>query len=151
MPNSTLRHIYGLFTWPFESPKLVHLYLFSSRFIFFLLLLSPLLYFNILSVKNKYILISAFLLILQPILAGPAITADGGIRLYVFALPFLSYPILNSTLDSKNFYIFILINLIISSHHNYTFLTYKYIYFIFVILSFIFILIYNKYKLGLFK
>lgn len=149
MPSSTLRHIYALFTWPFENPKLTHLYLFFSRIIFFLLLLSPLLFFNILSFKNKTLIFSSILIVLQPILAGPAITADGGIRLYVFALPLLFYPILNCQISNKHFFIVIIINLIISLHHNYTFLTYKYIYFIFVLFSFLFILIYKKYIIRL--
>ncbi len=147
MPSSTLRHIYGFFVWPFENPRLIHLYLFLSRIALFLILLSPILLFEYNYRINKIFIFSSILLILQPLLAGPAITGDGGIRLYVFALPFLFYPVLDIIISYRKFIYIFLINLFFSLHHNYSILSSKNSYIILIfILLFILLFYYNKVK-----
>ena len=144
MPSSTLRHIYGIFVWAFEEPKYKHLYLFFSRIFYFVILISPLVIIDFRLFIDKFYLKLAIFLLLQPILAGPAITADGGIRLYAFSLPFLYFPLLKNECSKQTTYLLSIIFLFISFHHNFSIIKYKNLYGLIIIFSLIFLFIYRN-------
>ena len=147
MPSSTLMHLYGLFIFLFKSTKINESYIFISRILLFLILLTPLLLLNY---KNlKLYVASAMLLSFQPILAGPIITGGAGLRLYAFSLPFLCYPLLQQNQNLKQTIFFIIIVFILSLHHNYSFINSRDLYFIIILLyllSFIFVKLFKIIK-----
>ncbi len=134
MPNTTIIHIYGLFIWIKGSPSLKDLYPFITRLFLFISLLSPMILLKYLGKKIFPYLFSSFMLVLQPILAGPIITSAGGLRLFAFALPFLCYPILNNYQKKSYIFIILIMFFLLSLHHKYSVFTSKVFYFYLVVI-----------------
>jgi hypothetical protein len=145
-PNdTTTKHIYGLFIWLFSEPKYLDLYLFLSRILFFLTILSPILLLKYNYKSNLFFIFSTILLILQPLLAGPLITGTNVSRLFTFSLPFIAFPILFNKQNKYNLYIFCFLTFVNSFHHKYSIFNTKDSYFFFSIFILFFLTVYLKY------
>ncbi len=129
-PETTFKHLYGIFTWFFNNPKIIDFYLFISRIVLFFMILSPILILNYNKNGNKFFIISFLFLIIQPFLAGPMLSGSNTARLFTFGLPFLGFPLLINK-QNKNFSILFCIFMIsISFHHNYSVINNKMSYFV---------------------
>ena len=147
-PETTLKHIYGIFTWFFNNPKMIEFYLFISRMLIFFLILSPVLILNYNKNANTFFILSFLFLIIQPILAGPMLSGSNIARLFTFGLPFLGFPLLINNQNNKFSILFCIFMVLISFHHNYSVINNKLTYF--VILFFISIIsFYIKYKFNI--
>jgi len=102
--------------------------------------------------KNKIIFIAFFLFIHhQPIAGGPAVTGRNIQRLCALGLPFLLPLIFTARIELKNLYLFLSSSLLLSFHHNFSFLYYlgfgKTLFFSVILLNFAASLLVNKRQL----
>jgi len=131
--SSLLRHVVGIFSpAPFDSWMS-----FISRGLLFFLLLTPLLLYKF---SKKFVTIFLFSVLVfasQPILAGPEITGGGNlVRLMAFSVAFI--PILfmdGAGVNIKVTFLFVLLFVVNSLHHNYSILQSQKVYLSLVICS----------------
>jgi len=125
-----VQHAFGLYFWIKEcffrgsivEPKVV--FDFFARYLFFLIGLIPL----ILVLGKKYwyysvFILSFFILHTQPLAGGPLLTSGNIQRLSAYGIPFL-LPLLTAGNCKKRYYIFSVIYVIMSFHHNFSILYY---------------------------
>ena len=138
--------------WLYNDYSFKEGFSFFGRYILFLLSLSPLLFLSLEKGKNKIIFIAFFLFIhLQPIAGGPAVTGRNIQRLCALGLPFLLPLIFTARIELKNLYLFLSSSLLLSFHHNFSFLYYlgfgKTLFFSVILLNFAASLLVNKRQL----
>ena len=125
-----VQHAFGLYFWIKEcyitgsivEPKVV--FDFFARYLIFLIGLIPL----ILVIGKKYwyysvFILSFFILHVQPIAGGPLLTSGNIQRLSAYGIPFL-LPLLTAANFKIRYYIFLVVFVIMSLHHNYSILNY---------------------------
>ena len=141
--SSLLKHITGIFM----HVSFDNLIGFVSRGLLFFVLLTPFVLFRI---KRNYVIMFLFsvsILASQPILAGPGITGENIIRLMAYSVAFSPILFMRKKIKTFSFitFVFVLLSMINSLHHNYSILTSQKMYLVVILFSFfvsiIFILI----------
>lgn len=132
--SSLLKHINGIFM-PFSFDELKA---FVLRGLLFFVLLTPLVLFRI---KRTYVimfLFSVLILASQPILAGPGITGENILRLMAYSVAFSPIIFIRKKIKTFSFitFLFVLLSMINSLHHNYSILPSQEIYLMVILFSF---------------
>ncbi len=140
--SSLLKHITGIFM-PVSFEILIE---FLSRGLLFFVLLTPFILFRL---KRNHVIIFLFSVLIiasQPLLAGPGITGGNILRLAAFSVAFSPVLFMEKTSKIDNFltFVFILLCMINSLHHNYSILpsqeTYLFVVLFSFLVSFIFLI-----------
>ena len=116
-------HVLGGLFWLLGSPKFSEAFSFYGRYFFFLLTLSGLFFVLTRATKDCLLYMAFFFFIhLQPLMAGPLVTQGNVSRLCALGIPFLIPLVAKSQVEKKYFYYFILFSLVLSWHHNFSYL-----------------------------
>ena len=136
--SSLLRHVVGIF-----SPATLDSWMsFLSRVLFFFLLLTPLLLFKYSKEAITIFLFCLLVLASQPILAGPEIAGGNILRLMAYSVAFIPMLFMGrSGVNIKATFLFVLLFVVNSLHHNYSILPSQKIYLSLVLCSSVFAMI----------
>ena len=116
-----LETAFGLINWFAGAFSFNELLSYAAKYIFFLLLVIPIIIITDINViKNNILYVAIFFFIhLQPLAAGPGIATSGNIpRLCSYSLPFLIIFIAESSISLKSWLCYIFIVILISFHHQ---------------------------------
>lgn len=132
--NYYLHNLSGLILWVNSEFSIHGLFSFFGRYLFFLLTLFPLFFIINNFEKNEWLYLSFFFLIaIQPLAGGPAVTGGSIQRLSAMGLPFLVPIIAFSNCSDKKLIIYTISCILGSFHHQSSFIhTFMYSKFIFL-------------------
>jgi len=120
-----IKHAFGIFSWISNSFSIENALSFFGRYFLFILTLSGFILILNKESKHALIFIAIFLFVhLQPLAGGPLVTGGNIQRLSALGLPFLIPLIVYSNASNQSFIYFILISVIVSFHHQRTFIYY---------------------------